>query len=161
MESSLLKETWTSFSILMSTTATSNVVSSAAGKNTLAIVKDFKFKAIMLANASDPKSGNGSLHDQKDHNQEFEKAVGVSRMSLKRHKSSNRENKFFMECMQGLVRERLELELENLESGEDHSTVLQDTSGNKQSGQPTLGQCWRNFEQFSRPISWEARPQNR
>ncbi|KAG6354656.1 hypothetical protein INS49_004674 [Diaporthe citri] len=104
------------------------------GDDPVKIIKNFK--AIMPANVLVPKPDNCPLDDGSDRTPDFKQAVRVRQLLSKRYTSSDRENMFFMEYMQGLIRERLEHEVENIESEEDLSTVLQDISANKFGGQP-------------------------
>lgn len=98
------------------------------------IIKNFE--AIMPENVLSPKPDNGALDEGSDRTRDFRAAVRVRQLLSKRYTSSDRENLFFMEYMQGLIREHLEHEVGNLESEDELSLVLQDISANKYSGQP-------------------------
>lgn len=106
----------------------------SGGNDPVEIIKNFK--AIMPTNVLSPKPGNCPLEEGSDRTKDFKKAVRVRQLLSKRYTSFDRENLFFMEYMQGLIREHLELEAEKPESEDDLSAVLQDISANKYSGQP-------------------------
>lgn len=104
------------------------------GDDPVAIIKNFK--AIMPADVLDPKPGNGPLDEGSDRTADFKKAVRGRQLLSKRYTSSERDKMFFMEYMQGLIREHLEYKVEKLESEDVLSTVLQDISADKYGGQP-------------------------
>lgn len=104
------------------------------GDDPVEIIKNFK--AIMPDNVMMPKPDNCPLDEGSDRTQDFKEAVRVRQLLSKRYTSFDRENMFFMEYMQDLIRGRLEYEVEKLESEDDLSTVLQDISANKFGGQP-------------------------
>lgn len=94
------------------------------------------FKEIMPNDVLVPKPDNLPLEGRSDRTRDFKEAVRVRQLLSERYTSSDRENMFFMEYMQGLTRECLEHEVEKLGAEEDLSTVLQDISANKFGGQP-------------------------
>lgn len=106
----------------------------SGGDDPVEIIKNFK--TIMPENVLSPKPSNGTLDEGSDRTRDFKKAVRVRQLLSKRYTGSDRENMFFMEYMQGLIREHLEHEAENLESEDDLSAALRDISVNKYSGQP-------------------------
>lgn len=94
------------------------------------------FRTIMPSNVLDPKPDNGPLDDGSGQTQESKKSVRIRQLLSKHYTSFDWENMFFMEYMQGLIREHLEHDVERLQSEEDLSVVLQDVSANKYGGQP-------------------------
>lgn len=104
------------------------------GDDPVKIIKNFR--AIMPSNVLDPKPDNGPLDDGDDRTEDFKRAIRIRQLLSKRYTSFDRENMFFMEYMQGLIREHLGHDVEKQESAEDLSMVLQDVSANKYGGQP-------------------------
>lgn len=94
------------------------------------------FTEIMPENLEDPKPNRPPLDGMPGQTEDFKQAVRIRQLLSKRYASLDRENQFFMEYMRGLIQQRLEPELEKLQSQEDISAILQDISGNKYTGQP-------------------------
>lgn len=107
---------------------------SDAGDDPVEIIKNFE--AIMPDNVLMPKPGNFPLEGRSDRTWDFKEAVRARQLLSERYTSSDRENMFFMEYLQGLIQERLEHEVGELESEDDLSAALRDISANKFGGQP-------------------------
>ncbi|ROV91975.1 hypothetical protein VSDG_07584 [Cytospora chrysosperma] len=103
------------------------------GDDPVAIIKNFK--DIMPENVMDPKPSHPPLDGMPGQVEDFKQSVRIRQHLSKRYASFDRENQFFMEYMRGLIQQRLEPELDKLESPDEISAVLQDISGNKYSGQ--------------------------
>lgn len=105
----------------------------SGGDDPVAIIK--KFKDIMPENVMDPKPSNPPLDEVPGQVEDFKQSVRIPQHLSKRYASVDRENQFFMEYMRGLIQQRLEPELDKLESSDEISAALQEISGNKHSGQ--------------------------
>lgn len=107
----------------------------SGGDDPVAIMKNFQ--SIAPSDLSRPKPPNVALDAVDGQTEEFKQAVRMRQHLSKRYTSDDRTNQFFMEYMQGLIKQRLEPEMAKLEA-EDVSAVLRDITSKKPAAQPHL-----------------------
>lgn len=105
------------------------------GDNAVTILRNFA--AIMPVNTTEPKPPNLALDGVEEQTDEFKQAVRIRNNLSERYTSEDRASQFFLQYMQGLIRLRLEPEMQKLETA-DIATVLQDITHNKPGALPHL-----------------------
>lgn len=107
----------------------------SGGDDPVAILRNFR--AVLPADLIQPKPQNVALDAAPDQTNTFRQSVRIRQLLSKRYTSENRTSQFFMQYMAGLIQQRLEPEMEQLEA-EDVSTALRDLSNSKPSAQPHM-----------------------
>lgn len=107
-----------------------------AGDDPVAILK--AFAAIAPASPADPEPQHVSLDAAPGQTDAFRQAVRIRQHLSRRYTTEDRSSQFFLQYMAGLIRQRLEPEMERLEAGAeaDVSAVLRGISSSKPSAQP-------------------------